>query len=230
MLVVCVGVLAGAAFQTLVTRLSLPRVLRVASLLLVTMFVVHGMKIARTVPLPETQVLIPEFYYHLAQEPFCAVAELPFRTGDYIQNYQTVHEKRLLGGWSGVTTPPGFPEGEVTRLAEMVLGLPENSFFRYLESLNAHPERPAEFSARDFNWIIEKYGLRLVIVHERGYYRDNPFGGRKQYEVVLKELEKHFGPPAEFQTELAFERLGPNHSPWDLGPFEYEMAVFRIKP
>ncbi len=230
MLVVCVGVLAGAAFLTLATRLSMPRVLRVASVLLVTMLVVHGMKLSRAVPLPETRIMIPEFYYRLAQEPFCAVAELPFRTGDYIQNYQTVHEKRLLGGWSGVTTPPGFPEGEVTRLAEMFTGLPENSFFRYLESLNAHPENPSDFSERDLEWIVEKYGLRLLIVHERGYYRDSPFGGREQYELVLGELTKHFGPPVEIHAELAFERLGPNHSPWDVGPFDYEMAVFRIKP
>lgn len=230
MMVVCVGVLAGAAFQALATRLSMPRAVRLASLLLVALLVIHGMKLSRAVPLTETEILIPEFYHRLAEEPFCAVAELPFRTGDYIQNYQTVHEKRLLGGWSGVTTPPGFPEGKLTRLAEVFTGLLENTFFRYLESLNAHPESPSEFTERDFRWIVQRYGLRMVIVHERGYYRDSPFGGREQYELVLAELQKHFGPPAEIHTELAFERLGPNHSPWDLGPFEYEMAVFRVRP
>jgi hypothetical protein len=230
MLVVSVGVLAGAAFLLLVARLSMPRFLRVASIMLIAMLVVHGMKLSRAVPLPETQILIPEFYYYLAKEPFCAIAELPFRTGDYIQNYQTVHAKRLLGGWSGVTTPPGFPEGEVTRLARAFIGLPENSFFRYLESLNVHPEAPSEFSTRDLEWIIHKYGLRLLIVHERGYYRYSSLGGRERYEMVLKELSKHFGPPVEFYTELTFERLGSNHAPWEVGPFEYEMVVFRISP
>lgn len=228
MLVVCVAVLAGASVSHLLARWSLPTPLRVASVLLVALLVAHGLRISRALPLPETQILVPEYYYRLAQEPFCAVVELPFRTGDYIQNYQTVHQKRLLGGWSGVTTPPGFPEGEVTRLAQVYLRLSENTFLKYLESLNATPDRPITYTGRDLDFAIQKVGVRLVIVHERGYYRDSPFRGREQYEMVVQDMQKHFGPPLEICSEQAFERLGSNQDPADPGPYSYEMAVFRI--
>jgi len=228
MLVVCVAVLAGASLSHLLARWSPPSVLRVASVLLVALLVAHGLGISRALPLPETRILVPEYYDRLAREPFCAVVELPFRTGDYIQYYQTIHQKRLLGGWSGVTTPPGFPEGEVTRLAQVYLRLSENTFLKYLEGLNSNPERPGAYSERDLDFAIQRVGVRRVIVHERGYYRDSPFRGREQYELVVQDLQKNFGPPLEICSEMAFERLGPNQDPGDPGPYSYEMAVFQI--
>ena len=229
MLVVCLGVLAGAAMCHLLARLQAPRVMRVASVLLVGVLVAHGLTLSRAVPLPFTRILVPDYYYRLAKEPFCALVELPFRTGDYIQYYQTIHEKRVMGGWSGVTPPPGFPEGEVSRLARIIDRLPDNTFFKYLESLNVDPRKPTPFTPRDFAFALDKVEVRLVIVHERGYYRDSPFHGRDQYEQVVDTLQKRFGPPVEIASEYAYERLGNYRESTEPGPYEYEMAVFQIR-
>lgn len=231
MLLVCMAFLAGALVRNLLVRWSAPSFVRVLAVLAVGAVAVHSLARMGAVPMKTTQALVPEYYQRLASEPFCTLAEIPMRTGDFLQYYQTVHEKRLLPGWSDGALPPGFPEGEITKLARVPPGLHENALVRFLENVGVRPEDPGDFTEADLRFMVDRVGLRYVIVHERGCHMLSPEAGRELYQQILATLEQRFGPPMELVTEYAFERLGPSHrDPRKPAPYEYEMAVFRIGP
>lgn len=227
MMLVCLGVLAGAVLHLAFTRYRSGPWVRGASVALVLVLVAHGMKLSHQPTLRTTQVLIPSYYYKLAAEPFCTIVELPFRTGDFLQNYQTVHEKKLLLGWSDGATPPGFPPGsEIAKLTRVIDRLPENTFLQFLEDLNVHPDRARSYREADLEFMRQDAGVRYIIVHERGCYLVAG-DGRAHYLAILEALTERFGPPVDTSVESAFERFGPR-DPSDPPPYEYEMAVFRL--
>lgn len=227
MMLVCLGVLVGACLHVVFTRFRAGAWVRAASVALVLVLVAHGMRMSNQASMRTTRVLVPDYYRKLAAEPFCTIVELPFRTGDFLQNYQTVHEKKLLLGWSDGAVPPGFPpESEIAALTRVIERLPENTFLQFLEDLNVRPAEARAFTPADLEFMRKEGGVRYVIVHERGCYlvaKD----GAAHYRAILDALTRHFGPPVEVSSEYAFERFG-ERDPKDPPPYEYGLAVFRL--
>ena len=222
MFLVCLGVLAGMTVRCLLPRWP---AVRAGAALLVALLALHGMQVSGAVPVATTRIQVPEYYTRLAREPFCTVVELPIRTGDFLQYYQTIHEKKLLLGWADGATPPGFPRGEITKLTQAGDRLGENSFFQFLETLNVHPERPGTFSVEDLRAMTDGLGVRYLVVHERGCEMVAANRGHEHYQQVLAALEEHFGPPVDTSRESAPGRPGPGGVPTLA---DYELSVFRV--
>lgn len=222
-LMVCSAVLAGYSAQFLLGGPRLPKFIRAAGLIVVALLSLHGLQVCGALPLNTSRIAVPDYYYRLAKEPFCTIVELPFRTGDSLQYFQTVHEKKLLLGWSDGAVPPGYPSGSrVDAYTRVFEGLQESTFLKFLEGLNVHPENPLPYTAKDFDYVASTGLVRRIIVHERGCWQVSQQNGNQHYRDTLEALEKHFGPPIDYCQEYVYER-GPE-------PRVFEMAVFAVKP
>ncbi len=219
MMLICMGVLAGACTDKLYTLFRMPRILKVVYVGLVAVIALHGLSVCGALPLPVSRIDIPDYYYRLAKLPRCCVAEIPFRTGDSLQYYQIAHEQKLLLGWADGATPPGFPPGDIEYYTKRIFeGKPQNTFLDFLEALNVHPEDPGSFTEEDYRYVVYDSQVYYAIIHERGCYMIDHDRGAEHYQQIIDTMEKNFGLPVDYGKEYVYER--------DLEPQVYNIAVF----
>ena len=222
MMLICVGVLVGAATQRIFALCRMPRFLRGVYVGLVAVIALHSLSVCHALPLPISRIDIPEYYYTLAQEPRCCVAEIPFRTGDSLQYFQIAHEQKLLLGWADGATPPGFPPGDIEYYTKRIFeGVPQNTFLDFMESLNVHPDNPVPYTEEDYKYVVKDSEVHYAIIHERGCCQIDPPNGSEHYQKILASMEKEFGDPVALSKEYVFER--------DREPRVFNLAVFSLQ-
>lgn len=172
-------------------------------------------------PITGFNIETPQCYSRLAAQPgVFMVAEVPIRTGDYLQYYQITHGKRLLLGWADGATPPNYPESDLQKLTKTIPDLEENTFLQFIEQLNVDPNSDIEFDYLDYQKLIEE-GLRYIIVHERSCWNIDPQNGKYFYDSYCTTLMTLFGQPQDQDIEEVLEQYGSS-------PNQYRIAVFRI--
>ncbi len=218
MMLVPLGILSAACIRRLFSILSVPLVVRAMAALVIGAISLHSLEVCGAVPVTTSRIEVPEYYYKLQKEPFCTVIELPFRTGDSLQYFQTVHMKKLLLGWSDGAFPPGFPECSATKYTKVFESVPTNSFLNYLELLNVHPDAEPKYSQEDFVYMIKTVGVKYIILHERGCAQIDPRHYEKNFHEESESLANIFGPPVYIGDEYVHER--------NMETRQFSLAVF----
>ncbi len=219
MMLVALGVLSAACMRRLFAVLSVPWVVRAMAALVIGAISLHSLEVCGAVPVTISRIEVPEYYYKLQKEPFCTVIELPFRTGDSLQYFQTVHMKKLLLGWSDGAFPPGFPECSASKYTKVFESVPTNSFLNYLELLNVHPDAEPKYSQEDFTYMVKTAGVKYIILHERGCAQIDPRNYEKNFYEESESLANILGPPVYIGEEYVHER--------NLETRQYSLAVFK---
>ncbi|MBQ7568632.1 hypothetical protein IJT17_07510 [bacterium] len=221
MMLICAGILAGACTRKIFDLLRFPAFLKGVYVALLAIISLHSLNVCGALPLPTSRIEIPDYYYQLAKEKRCCIAEIPFRTGDSLQYYQIAHEQKLLLGWSDGATPPGFPPGDIEFYTKRIFeGKPQNTFLDFMEALNVKPEDPGLFTEEDYNYVVRDSAVHYAVIHERGCYQISPENGSSHYQKILDAMEKHFGAPVAYSKEYVYGR--------DNQPQEFNMAVFQL--
>ncbi len=157
------------------------------------------------VPLPLTEVAVPEFYLQLREEPSReALIELPYRiqSGDYVNYYQIYHQRKILWSWAHGSIPPKFPRDTYPVYLSRADYSPDNTFIRYLEEINHGPWVEAEFHDRDLDALIDA-GYRYVVLHQYGCYLHDPQGEWIMFQGIARRMEDIFGPPVmQFREKI----------------------------
>lgn len=218
-MLISLGILSAACMRRVFSILSVPWVVRAMAALVIGAISLHSLEVCGAVPVTISRIEVPEYYYKLQKEPFCTVIELPFRTGDSLQFFQTVHMKKLLLGWSDGAFPPGFPECSASKYTKVFESVPTNSFLNYLELLNVHPDAEPKYSQEDFNYMIKTAGVKYIILHERGCAQIDPRNYEENFHEESESLANIFGPPVYIGDEYVHER--------NLETRQFSLAVFK---
>ncbi|MGM9992950.1 MAG: hypothetical protein ACI376_08965 [Candidatus Bruticola sp.] len=172
-------------------------------------------------PLSSFSIYHPACYSRLAKKPgLFIVAEVPIRTGDYLQYYQILHGKRLMFGWADAAIPPKFPKSDLQLFTRTITNLAENSFLKFIEQLNVDPSADIIFDYNDYKTLVNE-GLLYIIVHERSCWQIDPVYGKEFYERYCDTMERLFGPPCDQGTEKTME-MNKHQS------YEYSISIYRI--
>ena len=172
-------------------------------------------------PITSFNIKTPQCYSRLAAQPnIFMIAEVPIRTGDYLQYYQITHGKRLLLGWADGAVPPNYPQSDLQKLTKTVPNLEQNTFLQFIEQLNVDPNSDIEFDYLDYKKLVEE-GLLYIIVHERSCWNIDPQNGKYFYDSYCQTLSTIFGPPQDQDIEEVFA-INEDHS------VQYGISVFKI--
>lgn len=172
-------------------------------------------------PITSFNIKTPQCYVRLAAKPeLFIVAEVPIRTGDYLQYYQITHGKRLLLGWADGAVPPNYPQSDLQKLTKNVPNLEQNTFLHFIEQLNVDPNSDIEFDYLDYKKLVDE-GLLYIIVHERSCWNIDPQNGRYFYDSYCHTLSTLFGSPQDQDIEEVFDPNGHSSA-------QYGISVFKI--
>ncbi|MBQ7501466.1 hypothetical protein IJT93_01940, partial [bacterium] len=219
MLTVCLGVLSGGCLTAL-DGLWKRRYLTWTAAALFALAACFSLEVCRAVPLQTCAFNIPKCYERLgSKKAMFTIFEVPIRTGDYMQLYQITHGKKIVFGWADDALPHNFPQSDLQTFCDVDLELPNNTFLKYIESLNSNPDGDIEFDYNDYRHMVENMKLQYMVVHERSCWIINPNEGDKFYEDYCSSIEALFGPPVDTDYEYV-ETAG--------GEFRYRLAVYRI--
>lgn len=205
-------------------------------------------------PLPASEVSVPEWYYQLAKEKGrLGIVELPLeRQQDLLNYYQVVHSKKVLGGWADPgAIPPKLrfdkspnKVGALLQWLSLPDGMERNNFAQALKQLGQSPYSLGPYQASDQTSMVQ-FGYRYVVLHELGCYLLEPRWGKELYARMKSQLTTALGEPVVEALEHPMSRdeaqLKPyrNGAPWMLSlyspllipeprPVPLHMVVFRI--
>lgn len=219
LLTISLGVLCGGALAAL-DRLWKRRYLTWTTAALFALLTCFSLEVCRAVPLPVCAFETPGCYERLgAKKGMFTVFEAPIRTGDYLQLYQITHGKKLVFGWADDALPHNFPQSDLQAFCDVDLELPNNTFLKYIESLNSNPDSDIEFDYNDYRHMVENMKLEYMVVHERSCWIINPSEGDKFFDKYCESIETLFGKPVDTDYEYV-ETSG--------GKFRYRINVYRI--
>jgi hypothetical protein len=207
-------------------------------------------------PLKVSGIRVPEFYKELDSQALAGIVELPLgQQQDLICFYQTVHQQKVYRSWA---TPPAVPpvlQKEGGGLAgERLRYLARQDRFGsqagdLLQRLSDAPQEVnlEEVGDTQFAHLMMGGNYKYIVVHERGYYLQDPFQGGQLYADVVRRLEKRLGLEATQVVEHAWFDYpgneytvpgGPVYLPWTSQqvnlpdrerPSRYFMAIFEIE-
>jgi len=208
-------------------------------------------------PLKVSGIQVPDFYKELDSEAMEGIVEMPLgQQQDLICFYQTVHQQKVYRSWA---TPPAVPplfreEGSGKAVERMRYLARQDRFGAeagdLLQRLSDAPQEVSLHEVEDSGWAHLFLGgdYRYLIVHERGYYLQDPFQGGQLYADVVRRLEKRLGIEADQVVEHAWFDYpgneykvpdGPVYLPWTSQqvnlpdrerPSRYFMAIFDVSP
>ncbi|MGM9999449.1 MAG: hypothetical protein ACI38Q_08720 [Candidatus Bruticola sp.] len=220
MLLIAASVLCGASVYAL-HKVHQRALVSWILVLVVVGLIGHETFYCQAAPLSSFYIKPPACYSRLAKEPgLFIVAEVPIRTGDYLQYYQILHGKRLMFGWADAAIPPKYPKSDLQLFTRTIDKLEENSFLKFIEQLNVDPSSDIVFDYNDYQSLVDE-GLLYIIVHERSCWQIDPTYGKEFYERYCDTMERLFGPPCDQDTEVTMETN-------KIQSYEYSISIFRI--
>ena len=208
-------------------------------------------------PLKVSGIRVPDFYKEIDSSEMAGIVELPLgQQQDLLCFYQSIHQQKVYRSWA---TPPAVPP-----LFREERGGESGARMRYLarqdrfgslagdllQRLSDAPQEVSLDEVADPDWAHLLMGgdYRYIVVHERGYYLQDPFQGGQLYADVVRRLEKRLGLEAKQVVEHAWFDYpgneykvpdGPVYLPWTSQqvnlpdrerPSRYFMAIFDVAP
>jgi hypothetical protein len=206
-------------------------------------------------PLKVSGIRVPDFYKSLDSTAMAGIVELPLgQQQDLICFYQTVHQQKVYRSWATPpAVPPVFRVDGGGKAGERLRFLARQDRFGYqagdlLQRLSDAPQevRLEEANDSEFAHLFMGGNYKYLVVHERGYYLQDPFQGGQLYADVVRRLEKRLGVEAKQVVEHAWFDYpgneykvpgGPVYLPWTSQqvnlpdrdrPSRYFMAIFEL--
>jgi len=206
-------------------------------------------------PVKVSGIRVPQFYRDLDPNEMGGIVELPLgQQQDLICFYQTIHQQKVYRSWA---TPPAIPT--VFRVkgggkaGERMRHLATQDRFGtragdLLQHLSNSPQEVdlSEVEDVDFAHLLMGGNYQYLIVHERGYWLQDPYQGQTNYMDVVRRLEKRFDLESTQVVEHAWFDYpgneykvpnGPVYLPWTSQqvqlpdqerPSQYFMAIFEM--
>jgi len=206
-------------------------------------------------PLKVSGIRVPDFYKKLDPEQLGGIVEMPLgQQQDLICFYQTVHQQKVYRSWATPpAVPPDFRNEGGGQAGERMRFLARQDRFGVLagDLLQRLSDAPQEVSLdevddSDFAHLFMGGSYRYLVVHERGYYLQDPFQGGQLFADVVRRLEKRLGVEAVQVVEHEWFDYpgneykvpgGPVYLPWTSQqvnlpdrdrPSRYFMAIFEL--
>lgn len=194
MLLVCLAALVALALGTLFARTACGRPERIAAVAIVLLGILAPMWLTRQLPLRFIPARMPQTYRTLAAIPGPgAVLELPAEASrDDLNFYQTLHQRRLVGGWA--TRPPTPLTPRWRELA--------GTFQREAQAARELEKGVTVARLQD----ARGQGVRFLVLHERFFLQQDPSRGTETYRDLCAALQRHLGAPLAVDREAAPER------------------------
>lgn len=205
------------------------------------------------VPVDVVPYVAPPWYRDLAlEEGSGGIVELPlFEQQDLMAFYQTLHRRKVYRSWATISAvPPIFREGGGGRSGELMRRLASTDpRIPGLEQALERVSRPTEGRPPSFDTVQEddiarliRAGYQLLIVHERGYWVQDPRNGPLRFQAAVRAIEERLRIAPELLVEVqAPVRAGRDVMPAWLPlasrevtlplkemPSQYYMAVFDL--
>jgi len=245
MMMVALGALVALNCRWIFAKFNLGRPARALFYMGVILLAAIQMVSRGQFPIPANPVSVPGVYQWLGSQPSGGVVEIPFhQQPDVLHYYQTLHQRRLLGGWGNKgTMHPMLTKGLdcSTGAAHFLLMLAaderdlDQPLAAKLQELAEGKRILVEMSATEFE-LLSRAGYRYLIIHERGCETLTPGRGKLNYQELLRVLSTSLGPPAYQGEEKGLDGL--NFSPTSPLPFwrkvpprptTYRIAVFVLE-
>lgn len=206
-------------------------------------------------PLKVSGIRVPDFYKNLDPEELGGIVELPLgQQQDLICFYQTVHQQKVYRSWATPpAVPPAFQKEGGGRPGERMRFLARQDRFGsqagdLLQRLSDAPQEVdlLEVGDSQFAHMFMGGNYRYIVIHERGYYLQDPFQGGQLYADVVRRMEKRLGIEATQVVEHTWFDYpgneykvpdGPVYLPWTSQqvnlpdrerPSRYFMAIFEV--
>jgi hypothetical protein len=148
MLMLSLSVLTGYGIKEILHKISRKNIATILILSLILFeFVVF--------PCPTNKIDVPEFYKQISLESDnYAILEVPFRDMSEYMYYQTIHEKKLVGGY-------------LSRAPEYATTFVENTpIISDFWSLHLKPDILNQNTLQMGAWLLDYYGIRYVVIHK----------------------------------------------------------------
>jgi hypothetical protein len=206
-------------------------------------------------PLKVSGIRVPDFYKNLDREVLGGIVELPLgQQQDLICFYQTVHQQKVYRSWATPpAVPPVFQKEGGGRSGERLRFLARQDRFGsqagdLLQRLSDAPQEVdlQEVGDSQFAHMLMGGNYQYIVIHERGYYLQDPFQGGQLYADVVRRMEKRLGLEATQVVEHTWFDYpgneykvpdGPVYLPWTSQqvnlpdrerPSRYFMAIFEV--
>ena len=219
-------------------------------------------------PVPVSAMQVPEWYRGLDPDAGEGIIELPLeQQQDVLYFYQLTHGHKVYRSWA---TPPAIPPafrdedggaaGEKMRYLaqEDMAGASAEAVLLQLGRDPAGVELAASLGVEPFAQLALAGNYRWLIIHERGYFLEDPRRGYQMYRAAVRGFTEWLGyDPAAEPVEIKWvdfpgnpyhgvfadvdsqELVGPAFVAWGATevnlppremPQQYNMAVFDLKP
>ncbi len=178
-----------------------------------TVELAHGRLFRWRVPVEVVPYEAPQWYRDLTKrERQGGIVELPlFEQQDLLAFYQTLHHRKVYRSWATISAVPpifrqqgGGEAGELMRrLASSDPRIP--GLERGLERVSRPTrDKPPDFSdvqEQDLARLI-RAGYQLIIVHERGYWVQDPRTGALRFQAAVRAVEERLRIAPEITIEV----------------------------
>lgn len=178
-----------------------------------TVELAHSRLLRWRVPIDVVPYQAPQWYRDLRKwERQGGIVELPlYEQQDLLAFYQTLHHRKVYRSWATISAVPpifrqegGGEAGELMRrLAASDPRIP--GLERGLERVSRPTrDRPPDFSdvqEQDLARLI-RAGYQLIIVHERGYWVQDPRTGALRFQAAVRAVEERLRIAPEILVEV----------------------------